>query len=107
MNQKQTNSWHSALCQSDTSLQSLKDLIYLHLQLGPYLWLLMQLSGCSIYLFSDRHEQGIHLGPGIKLEFEGHINSDLKGQTKHMGLNMKGVQDSSPAMLKCGLILSS
>lgn len=84
MNQKCTNfSWRSALCQSDTDLLSLEDLIHHHLQVGPYLWLLIQLSDCATCLFCGRNEQNIHLGPGIGLEFEGRVlNLELNGQPK-------------------------
>lgn len=90
---KSTNSsWYSAPCQSDTDLLSLKDLIHPCLQVGPYLWFLIQLSDCATYLFCNRNEKSIHLGPGIRLEFEGHVlYVELKGQPKYMDLNVQGI----------------
>lgn len=45
---------------------------------------------------------------GIRLECEGCVlNLELKRQAKPMALHMQGVWDSSPVVLKQGLILSS
>lgn len=79
-------------CLPDAYLLSLKDLVHPHLQVCPYLWLLIQLSDCATYLFRDRNDQSIHLGLGIMLEFEGCVlNLELKRQTNYVDLNMQGV----------------
>lgn len=81
-------SWQSALCHSYTDLLPLEGLIRPRLQVCPYLWLLIQLSDSSPYLFCDRKKQG----PNIRLEFEGCVlNLELKGQAKDVDFNMQGV----------------